>query len=199
MPKIEFRHSMKVNIRKQISSKQKNWIENKINFFFVRSNQHNKHENNNNKKMFSFAPYALICVVNSNFSNEFIFFCYILLWNYDACTHENNWKKKNFTHFFVGQLFATSLLANLMTFVVTTRCTITAIVFLLTTDAFAATFALLLCLKHENYTIGMFNKMQTNLVQIIGSHHKCATIVDLLHLTLLWCVFFNLFLHFGIY
>lgn len=53
------------------------------------------------------------------------------------------------THLFVGQFFAATLLANLMTLVVTARCTIAAVVFLLTTDAFTAALTLLLCLKRS--------------------------------------------------
>lgn len=59
------------------------------------------------------------------------------------------WQSTIGTYLFVGEFFATTLFANLMTFIVTAWGTIAAIVFLLTTDAFAATFALFLCLQRD--------------------------------------------------
>lgn len=48
------------------------------------------------------------------------------------------------THLLLGELLASSLLADLVTLIVPTRCTITTIVFPLTTDTFAAPFPFLL-------------------------------------------------------
>lgn len=74
--------------------------------------------------------------------------------------------KMKCTYFFVGEFFATALLANLMTFIVTAWCTIAAIIFFLTTDAFTASLALLLCLqmekKREKNTSEMFKLMQSS-------------------------------------
>lgn len=81
---------------------------------------------------------------------------------------KNEFYKANGTHFFVGQFFATSLLANLMAFVVAARCTIATVVFLLTTDAFTAALTLLFRLKCKQCK----GKIEFYVTQIKQIHEK---------------------------
>lgn len=63
----------------------------------------------------------------------------------------NIYKHQRSTYFLVGKLFAATLFTDLMTFIVATRCTVATIVLLLTTDTFAATLSLFLCLQMRKY------------------------------------------------
>lgn len=90
---------------------------------------------------------------------------------------KSNRQRWRATHLFVGQFFATTLLANLMTLVVTARCTIAAVVFLLTTDAFTAALTLLFCLKRskkEKKNIGTQYNALRFVVRNSGSDYRVA-------------------------
>lgn len=130
---------------------------------------------------YSFMCFFLLC--DTNCSNELLLIIFFIYSSYKIQCAD--------THFFVGQFFATTLLANLMTFIVTAWCTIAAVVFLLTTDAFTAAFTFLFRL----YWVRTYKKRTKNkwlnewMLRSIGSNHRIV-----FNWTRIQCTFFLLLL-----